>query len=50
MSQRSNDPNGCYDDYENELYAEAMYAAHLDHECPPNCDWCEKEKDDDPNT
>jgi len=36
-------PHGCDADHEHEQIAEAMYAAHLDGECKPPCDYCEAE-------
>ena len=35
---------GCVADYDNEMDAEARHAAHLDGECPGDCEWCEAEK------
>lgn len=40
-----NDPHGCFADAQNELYAEAAHAAHLEGECQSReCEWCEAEK------
>lgn len=36
----SNDPHGCFADYEQEMIEEAYYAAHLDGECSVGCLYC----------
>ena len=39
MSRRD-DPHGCWADWDYDQAIAAAYAAHLEGECDPGCDWC----------
>ena len=43
---RLNDPNGCFNDYENEQLDLLQYDAHVSGECRgvPECVWCISEE------
>lgn len=45
---RFNDPNGCFQDAQDELIEEAKRESHLEGEClgPPYCTYCLDELDD----
>lgn len=44
---RFNDPNGCFNDWENEQIDQLRYDAHMTGECHgiPECVWCIDEEE-----